>query len=122
AVSLVGAWFTFNAFNPMLKHRRRSIISFFAGWLTAELALHHIAWQAAATVVFVWLGALASFAGWLGLAISGVSWAGLWLLFRRARQAEAVVEEALCRGLGRDYRARILPEFADQLPATIDWR
>lgn len=122
AASLVGAWFTFNAFNPMLKHRRRSIISFFAGWLTTELALHHVVWQVAATLVFVGLGALESPAGWLGLGVSFASWAGLLLLFRRARQAELVLEEALCRGLGTDYRTRILPELAELLPTSVNWR
>jgi xanthine dehydrogenase molybdopterin-binding subunit B len=34
-----------------------------AGWLTTELAFHHLAWQAAATALFVWLGALATCTG-----------------------------------------------------------
>ncbi|HEY8513909.1 MAG TPA: alpha/beta hydrolase [Candidatus Binatia bacterium] len=121
-VSLIGAWFTFNAYNPMLKHRRRSVISFFAGWLTVELALHHIAWQVLATCVFIHLGALAEWPGRLGLAISIASWAALALLYRRATQAEEVVEQALRRGLGENYRERILPEFAEQLSNGIDWR
>lgn len=121
-VSLIGAWFTFNAFNPMLAHRRRSIISFFAGWLTAELALHQIAWQVLAAVVFVWLGALAAWPGQVALGICVASWAALLLLFRRASQAETVVEDALRRGLGDDYRARILREFVEMLPASVNWR
>ncbi len=57
-VTLVGAWFTFNAYVP---HRRTGpliVPSFFAGWLTAELSAHHFAWQVVATVVFVAMGAL----------------------------------------------------------------
>lgn len=121
-VSLVGAWFTFNAFNPMLKHRRRAVISFFAGWLTAELALHQIAWQVLATVVLVWLGALDSWPGKLALAISIGSWLALGLLFRRAWQAEVVVAQALRAGLGEDFERRIRPELAELLPGVIDWR
>lgn len=121
-VSLVGAWFTFNAFNPMIVHRRRSIISFFAGWLTAELALHHIAWQLASALVFVALGALDAWPGKLALAICVASWAGLWLLFRRAQQAERVVTEALNQALGKGYEERILPELRELLSHGINWR
>ena len=39
-VSLVGAWLTFNAYNPMIVHRRRSIISFFADTKLEELEVH----------------------------------------------------------------------------------
>lgn len=120
--SLIGAWFTFNAYNPMIAHRRRSIISFFAGWLTAELALHNIAWQVAATIFFVWLGALAAWPGQVGLAIAVVSWLALLVLYRRARQAEAVVEDALCKGLGADYRDEILPELAGLVTSVVNWR
>lgn len=122
AVSLAGAWFTFNAFNPMLAHRRRSIISFFAGWLTAELALHHIAWQLLAAIVFVWLGALAAWPGKLALAICAVSWMGLLFLYRRASQAEEVVARALVEGLGEGFERRILPEFAGLTTGGINWR
>lgn len=120
--SLVGAWFTFNAFNPMIVQRRRSVISFFAGWLTAELALHHVAWQVAAAVIFVALGALDAWPGKLALAISLASWAGLVLLFRRARQAEVVCTEALCSGLGAHYEERILPELRPLLSHGVNWR
>lgn len=121
-VSLVGAWFTFNAFNPMIVHRRRSVISFFAGWLTAELALHHVAWQLMAAVVLVALGGLAAWPGKLALAICFASWAGLLLLFRRARQAETVVAAALRAGLGERFEERILPELRDLLDHGIAWR
>jgi acetyl esterase/lipase len=122
AVSLIGAWFTFNAFNPMVAHRRRSIISFFAGWLTAELALHHIAWQVAAAVVFVWIGGLAAWPGKLAFAICVVSWVGLLLLYRRASQAEHVVAAALREGLGESFAERILPEFAELTTGGVNWR
>ena len=57
AVSLVGAWFTFNAFFPQLRRGVMTVPSFFAGWLTSELAAHHILWQGVATGAFVWAGA-----------------------------------------------------------------
>jgi len=119
-VSLIGAWFTFNAYNPMLKHRRRSVISFFAGWLTVELALHHIAWQVLATCVFIHLGALAEWPGRLGLAISIASWAALALLYRRATQAEEVVEQIYPTVPELEYRTMEADDMSDlvsRLPA-----
>jgi hypothetical protein len=63
AVSLVGAAFTATA---VLRIRRISYLIlpyFFGAWLTGELAVHHVAWQAAATVAFVALGALDAWPG-----------------------------------------------------------
>jgi acetyl esterase/lipase len=100
AVTLVGAWFTFNAYLP---HRRGSpliVPSFFAGWLTGELSAHHFAWQLAATLFFVSAGALEAWPGWLGLGITLVSWAGLLVQLLISARTRGVVERALCDGLG----------------------
>ena len=64
AVTLVGAAFTFNAYLPRRSQGLLSVPSFFAGWLTGELAIHHFAWQLAATVFFVAAGALSAWPGW----------------------------------------------------------
>ncbi len=108
AVSLVGAWFTVNAYRPSRRWQLLTL-SFFAGWFTSELALFHIVWQVAATVVFVWLGALESWAGIAGLVITLVSWAGLVRLQLGSSRSAAVVEQALQDGLGQGYRAVIGP-------------
>lgn len=121
-VSVVGAWFTLNALRPYARAPRRAAVSFFAGWLTTELALHHIAWQAAMTLVFVALGALSAWPGWLGLGITVVSWAGLLRCFRGASAAEDVVERALATSLGAGYRDAILPDVRERFAPGIDWR
>lgn len=108
AVSLVGAWFTVNAYRPSRRWQLLTL-SFFAGWFTSELATFHILWQVAATVVFVWLGALESWAGIAGLIITLASWAGLLRLHLGSSRSAAVMEEALREGLGHDYRAVIGP-------------
>jgi acetyl esterase/lipase len=107
AVTLIGAWFTFNAYLPIRAGRLLSIPSFFAGWLTSELAAHHFAWQLAATGFFVWMGALSDWPGWAGLAITGVSWVALLALVPIARRAGAASEDALREALGPDYASRI---------------
>lgn len=121
AVSLWGAWFTYNAYRPITRDPRFSVVSFFAGWLTTELALHHILWQAAATAVFVALGALETKIGILGFVITLGSWAGLVGCIVTAREAGAIVDDALEDGLGSDYESAIRPELTARLASDIDW-
>lgn len=122
AVSLVGAWFTFNAYRPVYRPAGLATVSFFAGWLTTELALHHLAWQVLATGAFVWAGALHAVPGWVGLGVTLVSWAFLVRALRTATAAEEVVEQALRRGLGDAYGAQILEPVAERFAPRVDWR
>ncbi len=94
-VSLIGAAFTFNAHRPRLRQSHLVVPSFFAGWFTTELAVHHLAWQVVATLAFVWAGALTGVLGWIGLAITLVSWAGLIAISLRARHTGEVMDAAL---------------------------
>jgi acetyl esterase/lipase len=121
-VALLGAWFTWNAYRPIYAPAQVAVVSFFAGWLTTELAVHHIAWQLLATAVFVWMGGLAAWPGWVALAISVVSWVMLWRLLGGSRGADAAVENALVTGLGADYREQIRPAVAERFAPGVDWR
>ncbi len=116
-VTLIGAWFTFNAYIPQRRSGPLIVPSFFAGWLTSELSAHHFAWQLVATVFFGAAGALGSWPGWVGLGITLLSWAGLLALVPISQRAEPVVESALAGALGSDYRAAILPEIAERMAA-----
>ncbi|MGH7895109.1 MAG: alpha/beta hydrolase fold domain-containing protein [Candidatus Binatia bacterium] len=119
--ALVGAWFTYNAYRPIHWPAPVALASFFAGWLTTELAFHHLAWQLAMTLGFMWAGALAAWPGWVGLGITLVSWGGLARCYATAGQAEWVVESALAGALGSDYIARVLPAVREQLAPSVDW-
>ncbi|HEX5064827.1 MAG TPA: alpha/beta hydrolase [Myxococcota bacterium] len=121
AVSLWGAWFTYNALRPSWDSPRFAVVSFAAGWLTSELALHHILWQAVATAFFLYAGALAHWPGQLGLVITLASWAGLVLVQRQAHATDAVIESALVAALGPGYREQILPGLREKLVHHIDW-
>lgn len=113
AVSLVGAAFTATA---VLRIRRISYLIlpyFFGAWLTGELAVHHVAWQAVATVAFVALGALDAWPGWLGLALTFASWAALAVFHRGAGGTGTVFQEAL-----REH----LDEGDEALRAAIPFR
>jgi acetyl esterase/lipase len=114
AVSVVGACLTLNAYRPT---SRWQIIggSFFAAWLTGELALFALLWQIAATVIFVWLGALDAWPGLLALAINVASWVGLIGLQLIALRSARVVEDALRAGLGDEYRDQIAPAIAERM-------
>ena len=57
---LAAAAFTWNVYRPMGGGSRRGVLSFLAGWLTGELALHHIAWQVLVVGLLVAVGALRS--------------------------------------------------------------
>lgn len=114
AVSLVGAWFTVNALRPSRRWQFLGL-SFLAGWLTGELALWHLAWQAVATGIFVYFGALDNWPGWVGLAITVLSWAGLTWLVAVSLRSSRVVEQALRDGLGQHYRQEIAPGYAHAL-------
>ncbi len=113
-VSVIGAWFTLNAFFPTRRWQLISL-SFFAGWLTNELAWFHILWQIVATVAFVWLGALESWPGVVGLVITTASWVGLAWAQAVSLRGGAVLEAALREALGDDYRDEIAPGLAEHL-------
>ena len=121
-VSLIGAWLTYNVYRPMFTRSRRAAVSFFAGWLTAELALHHIASQALMVLLFVALGALHAWPGWLGLIITLTSWVALWRCYWAAWSAEDVVEKALRDGLGETYRDRMSADISAKFAPGVDWR
>jgi acetyl esterase/lipase len=120
-VSIIGAAYTLNALWPSRRWQFQ-IWSFFAAWMTGELALFHLAWQVVATVVFVALGALSAGPGWIGLAVTLASWAGLaWIQLGSLRAAHAM-EEALRTGLGDDYRSDIAPGLAERLAQRLSRR
>lgn len=134
AVSVVGAALVVNAYRPW-RSGPTSVVSFFTGWLTGELPIHNIVWQALATIVFAILGAFGSWPGWLGLAITLASWLGLVSLFREARRSDAVIDAALdgiC-GTGDAERAakpttadiadEIVKKVVDEIPLSDTmWR
>jgi hypothetical protein len=117
AVSVWGGLFTLNALRPV-----QSILGFFPAWLTTELALHHIAWQALATVGFVYFGALQHMAGMIGMALTLLSWVGLAWLLINAHLDGKVVHDALERVLGPAFREEVAHAHALHLRTGIDWR
>jgi acetyl esterase/lipase len=120
-LSLFGALLTYNCFRPTYAPGRAAVFSFFAGWLTSELALHWIFLQMLVTLLFAWDGAFQRLPGRLGLWISVGSWAGLAFCYWRGAAAEGAVERALSEGLGADYRSKIPADIAQKVRDEVDW-
>ena len=107
-VSIWGALFTLNAMYPVRRNKLLFGPSFFASWMTIELAGHHLLWQGVATVVFILLGALDNWIGWVGLAITVVSWIGLLVIMRDGRRTAQRVREAM-GGMQADGESEEIP-------------
>jgi acetyl esterase/lipase len=119
---LAAAAFTLNVYRPLEGGSRRGAVSFLAGWLTGELALHHVAWQAAAVLGLVAMGGLHRLPGRIGLVLCLFAWGGLVAFYLRSRDAEHIVEEALERALGKDYALDFRPRTRELLPKALRWR
>jgi acetyl esterase/lipase len=119
AFGLTSFLFTYNSYHPRYVPGELALGSFFAGWLTAELALHHVVWQALLTAGLVWAGALASWPGVVGLALCVISCAWLAMGWSRAQRSGHHIDAALDQALGDDDEELIAPLTDDGAPA---WR
>lgn len=100
-------------------------VTFGFGLLGTELAWIWLPLQSVLFLVFALAGAGAGFAGSLGLSIMALAIAGLGWHVWQHRQSAALVEAALCKELGNDYRARIPAPVRQRLRTEVrfeDWR
>jgi len=94
AVSVNGALYTVNAYLPVKRNPLLFGWSFFASWITIELAWVHVLWQIAVTAYFARRGALRSSKGKLAFIINLCSIAGLGLVIWRSLGARHEVRAA----------------------------
>ena len=120
--SCVGLFFVLNAIRPV-PGMVLSLPSFFAGWLTAELAPQLLVIH---TVVATTLGLSGGFRGWQGhlaLAFDVLIAAGLGYLIVVGQRARRVLEDALIEQLGPDYMIRVTsPKTEVQFDLRTPWR
>ena len=90
-----GVVFSFNALRPRYAPASVAIVSFFAGWLTAELALHTIVVQATVLFICAWNGALLGWAGRVGAILCGGSIAMLLVSLKESLASGDVIDDAL---------------------------
>jgi acetyl esterase/lipase len=87
--------FSLSAWLPARRLGPFSFVYMMSGWLTGELALQHIAWQALVTLGFAVAGAFESRVGVVGLALSFASWGLLLASHLRGLRAAHEVRSAL---------------------------
>jgi acetyl esterase/lipase len=120
--SAVGAALTANALRPAVGANPLAIPSFFAAWLTSELAPQNLMVTAAGSAAYVAgkRGRLTA-SDRLALGLNAASAAGLAVMLRQGMQSRGVVEKALCEGLNDDYIARLV-EAPVESDLTTPWR
>lgn len=91
-IGIVSALATLNAFLP-IRTRGLFIVGFFAGWLTIELALHILVFNATLIGALGAYGGLAEPRGQFGLGLALAASVGLVALHMRSRQAAATLRE-----------------------------
>jgi acetyl esterase/lipase len=94
AVTAIGLFAVVMAYRP-IKREPGTVLAFVTAWIAGELAFQNIVWQAAATALFIWAGALSNWAGYLGLALAVVGWVGLIGLGIAGHRASRVVAASL---------------------------
>ena len=99
AASVLGALNTSNARKPLRATGAGGLLGFFPGWLTSELPLHTIAWQALASGFFAGRGSLRTWRGRLGLLISAGSWYSLVKIWKQSMVADQVFDAAVRLGI-----------------------
>ncbi|MDQ2797325.1 MAG: alpha/beta hydrolase [Actinomycetota bacterium] len=107
--------FTANALHP-LPGEPATIPSFFAGWLTSELAPHLAAITALDAARHVTRHGVRTRADVLGLVAAGLNLAGFAVLTTGGRAASGEIENALVEALGDEYREVIV---RDPMPDDI---
>jgi acetyl esterase/lipase len=122
ATSAVGVALAVNVLRPVRTPPSLSIVSFFAGWLVGELAMHALVAQVAAAILFVAIGGLRAWPGEAALALTGVACALLLVAQRRASLAGVAFDESLHRSLGDALDATPSPRIAEWLQPAASWR
>ncbi len=121
-LSLIFLWLSYNLFFPVYRHPTGAVLSFITGWLTGELALHHITFQVTCVFLIIWSGAVSGFLGGLGFVICMVAWTSMAYFYLSGSAAENDIEQGLQRVLGSDYRSAINKTHRDRFPSTPDYR
>ncbi len=110
--ALVYAALTANAIRP-LPGFRSGVPSFFAGWITGEMAPHWLAVTTADAAAHL----SAKRRDPVALAVAGATTAGLGYLVHQARADQQTAETALSEALGEDYQGQL-----DEQPTPAELR
>jgi acetyl esterase/lipase len=116
---------TANGLKPLPRTTPFAIPSFFAGWLTSELAAQNLAVTAATTASYVGAKRLGkrplNGTDKVALGLNAISAVGLGALILQGLRVRPIVEKALAEGLGDDWAARLEPA-PTKADLTTPWR
>jgi acetyl esterase/lipase len=124
-LSALGAALTANGLQPVPSAYPLAIPSFFAGWLTTELAAQNLAITTLGTALFVegkrLRGSQLTGKDKVAVGVNAASAVGLATLLAQGLRVRGIVEGALSEGLGKDYAGKLdpAPTKADM---TTPWR
>ena len=110
-------WSAYNLYRPIYVHDRLRVVSFLAGWLTGELALHQVLWQSVVFALFVWSGTVSGFIAAFTTLSCLASWIAMIWFYIGGERAKPAMEGALSAALGQDYMSQISSTFRDRMPS-----
>ena len=119
-LSILGFALTVNAVRPL--PGLVAVQSFFASWLTMELAPQLLVVHVIAVAAFAAAGAVHGRAGEVGLILSAGTAVGLVALMLIAERARPITEAALREALGAGYGSEILPVRSNRDDLRVPWR
>ncbi len=117
--TLLSLLYTVAAFFPLRPGNRLAPASFFAGWLTGELAPQHLIVLLGLSLANLLCGGLTVWPGQVGLALAALSGLGLAALLSSALASAAIAERALGAGLGADHRDGLSAASQERLGRPI---
>jgi acetyl esterase/lipase len=124
-LSVLGAALTANGLKPIPRSNPLSVPSFFAGWLTSELAVQNLAVTAVGTTAYVAEKRAhhrpLTRDDRLAVGLNVASAAGLGMLLTQGLRVRGIVEKALADALGNDWAAKLDPA-PDKADLTTPWR
>ena len=119
AIALPSALLTLNLYHPMLRHKWGHMLSFVFGWLVGELLPFVLVVQVLLVLLLLAKHDVHGFGDALSVCALLASWAAMLVYFVRSGNAAAVMEAALQRALGVDYRSRIRPGLSARFPVSV---
>lgn len=106
ASSALGLVLAANVLWPRRSPGGVAIVSFFAGWLVGEMALHALLVQVLAAGVFVAMGGVAAWPGFVAVALTVSACVLLVVAHREAARSDLAVDRAFDSALGADAEVR----------------
>jgi acetyl esterase/lipase len=108
ASSALGLVLAANVLRPARAPGGLAIVSFFAGWLVGEMAVHALVFQVLLAALFVALGGASAWPGFVALAFTVTSCILLFFAHREAARSDEAVDRAFDSVLGADAEVRRL--------------